>query len=159
SWSFRRPECEYQVPVEHRRVRRRRQWGRTIHRGLDRGPHGGIAVAVPYAHARDLAARRLGHGHHTFQASARTLGAIPRTLHLVRHLRDPAIPHAARTHLVRALFGLQRLPKFRITLGLLARHLGFALLLRLAFGVRNALLFSRFLVGLALAFGIFAGLL
>ncbi len=130
--------------LEYRWIRRRRQRGRTIHRVFDRSFYGGIAVALANTHRRDLAARCLRDSHHAARCPlARSAGRIQARVTRAAICATMQFTHTARAQLVRALFGLQRLAKFRITRGLFASQFRLALLFGLALGVGNPLFLGR----------------
>src|SRR5438874_9762993 len=53
-----RPEVDAEVPIEERRVGRRRQRGSAVHRGLDRFAHRLISVAFADADLGHFSSRR-----------------------------------------------------------------------------------------------------
>src|SRR6185369_8485984 len=165
-----RLEHEHQVPLEHPRIRRRRQRRGLEHRGFDRLLHRCIAVALVDLRGQHCAARGLRDSNRTFQPGPRRGRAVP-VAHdgLLDHC-DVLIQQPGICSLVPTLFlcylTLQIRFALLLQLGIVSSFAAFGFFLLLAFDLGDAFLFRlglaltiRLGLGLALCFLLFARLL
>ena len=109
----------FEIAVEQRRIRRRRQRRGAVHGGFDRFAHRLVAVALPDSYLRHFASRDLRHVQHAFYSRTRRRRAQPRALDLGGDLRFPVRERRRPSARSARSSAARLLPQIRLALGLL----------------------------------------